>query len=115
MPFECTHGEIDSGGKPAVRTSSSSLPAADLTLVLSQPGCQLRLGQAETAAYRPEAIWQVLACRLRVVAEEADDAAVVLRKRFGPSVLPEGDGLQPHAELLGDGSLPQAAVEATLP
>lgn len=49
--------------------------------------------------------------RLRIVAEEADDRAMVAGQRPGPTPLPVCQGFRPDPEPLGQGSLPESEVE----
>jgi hypothetical protein len=86
--FECLQGQLDPAGDPRVRFAPRSLPSADLAFVLPQPGGQFGLGEAQAAPDRPQAVWQPLARRLRIKAEELDNPAVVPRQGRGTPRLP---------------------------
>jgi hypothetical protein len=90
------------------------LEVYDRALVGTELGSQLGLGETLCTAAGTDALHQSGPGWLRVVTEKPDDPAVVLREGSGKPVLPETDVLGPDAEGLGDGSLPKAAVEATL-
>jgi hypothetical protein len=73
------------------------------------------LAQAEAPANCPESPGQSEGGRFGVVPKESNDLAAVSWERSGDSVLPELNGFLADSDLLGDGSLRKAAIEAELP
>jgi hypothetical protein len=82
------------------------LEVDDCSLVRTESGGQLGLGEALGTPAGTDTLRQVGPGWLRVVAEEADDLAVVPREWTGAAGFPEVDGLLADSELPGKGSLP---------